>query len=210
MAIDVYGSVYAPGVTIDRPNEIGDGAEVSATISCLAPWDIDDNPEDDTMTVYASNLPVVTYGSSDVYWTIGIALLMLVIAFFAGALNINKKDAILPEKKVVLPSDRPKPVPKKQEEVQVVEDDAVQSDINLDDISFEQGTEMTDELVSEQKDLPIDEMLVEPEEEVIDIDDSSASGRLSALRREMETDSGDKESSRDELSKRLDSFLKDR
>ena len=210
MAIDVYGSVYAPGVTIDRPSEIGDGAEVSATISCLAPWDIDDNPEDDTMTVYASNLPVVTYGSSDVYWTIGIALLMLVIAFFAGALNINKKDAILPEKKVALPSDRPKPVPKKEEEVQVVEDDAVQSDINLDDISFEQGTEMTDEIVSEQKDLPIDEMLVEPEEEVIDIDESSASGRLSALRKEMETDSGEKESSRDELSKRLDSFLKDR
>ena len=91
-----------------------------------------------------------------------------------------------------------------------MEDDAVQSDINLDDISFEQGTEMTDELVNEQKDLPIDEMLVEPEEEVIDIDESSASGRLSALRKEMETDSGEKESSRDELSKRLDSFLKDR
>ena len=177
---------------------------------CLAPWDIDDNPEDDTMTVYASNLPVVTYGSSDVYWTIGIALLMLVIAFFAGALNINKMDAILPEKKVVLPSDRPKPVPKKQEEVQVVEDDAVQIDINLDDISLEQGTEMTNELVSEQKDLPIDEMVVEVEEEVIDIDDNSASGRLSALRKEMETDSGERESSRDELSKRLDSFLKDR
>ena len=69
---------------------------------------------------------------------------------------------------------------------------------------------MTDELVSEQKDLPIDEMVVEPEEEVIDIDDKSASGRLSALRKEMETDSGEKESSRDELSKRLDSFLKDR
>ena len=37
-AIDVYGSVYAPGVSIERPSEIGDGAEVSATISCLAPW----------------------------------------------------------------------------------------------------------------------------------------------------------------------------
>ena len=64
IAIDVFGSVYAPGVSIDRPSEIGDGAEVSATISCLAPWDVDDNPDDDSMTVYASNLPVVTYGSS--------------------------------------------------------------------------------------------------------------------------------------------------
>ena len=47
-------------------------------------------------------------------------------------------------------------------------------------------------------------------EEVIDIDDSTASGRLSALRKEMATDSGEKDNSRDELSKRLDSFLKDR
>ena len=90
IAIDVFGSVYAPSVSIERPSDIGDGAEVSATISCLAPWDVDDNPDDDSMTVYASNLPVVTYGSSDVYWTIGIALLMLVVAFFAGVLNFRE------------------------------------------------------------------------------------------------------------------------
>ena len=162
------------------------------------------------MTVYASNLPVVTYGSSDVYWTIGIALLLLVVAFFAGALNIKKQDANLSEKKVVQTSSQPKLVQKKQEEVQVIKEDAVHSDTNLDDISLEQENEITDEIITQQKDLPVDEVIVEPEEEVIDIDDSSASGRLSALRKEMETDSGDKESSRDELSKRLDSFLKDR
>ena len=54
------------------------------------------------------------------------------------------------------------------------------------------------------------DLVVEPEEDVIDIDDSTASGRLSALRKEMATDSGEKDNSRDELSKRLDSFLKDR
>lgn len=54
------------------------------------------------------------------------------------------------------------------------------------------------------------ELVVEPEEEIIDIDDSSASGRLSALRKEMATDSGEKDNSREDLSKRLDSFLKDR
>ena len=103
IAIDVFGSVYAPSVSLERPSEIGDGAEVSATISCLAPWDVDDNPDDDSMTVYASNLPVVTYGSSDIYWTIGIALLMLLIAFFAGVLNIQRSDLELVEKKLPSP-----------------------------------------------------------------------------------------------------------
>ena len=134
----------------------------------------------------------------------------MVVAFFAGALNIKKQDANLSEKKVVQTSSQPKLVQKKQDEVQVVKEDAVHSDTNLDDISFEQENEITDEIITQQKDLPVDEVIVEPEQEVIDIDDSSASGRLSALRKEMETDSGEKESSRDELSKRLDSFLKDR
>ena len=209
MAIDVYGSVYAPGVTIDRPSEIGDSAEVSATVSCLAPWDIDDNPEDDSMSVYASNLPVVTYGSSDVYWTIGIALLMLVVAFFGGVLNLRNEEHDLGEKKLPQSTHSPKPVIEK-EEVKVVQDDIVLDDMNLDDISFEQGIETTDEVFVSPQVSQENEIVVEPEEEVIDIDDSTASGRLSALRKEMATDSGQKDNSRDDLSKRLDSFMKDR
>ena len=51
------------------------------------------------------------------------------------------------------------------------------------------------------------EPVVEPEEEVIDIDDSTASGRLSALRREMDSDSdGQLSKSREDLAKRMDSF----
>ena len=65
------------------------------------------------MTVYASNLPVVTYGSS-IYWTIGIALLMMVIAFFAGVLNFQRNEQELVEKKLPESSQRPKPVEKRK------------------------------------------------------------------------------------------------
>ena len=209
IAIDVFGSVYAPGVSIDRPSEIGDGAEVSATISCLAPWDVDDNPDDDSMTVYASNLPVVTYGSSDVYWTIGIALLMLVVAFFAGVLNLQRNEPEPVEKKLPDSKQQPKQVVEKKEEVQLVQEDISIDDMSLDDMSFDDPAANVEpnavENMAQNSDL-----VVEPEEEVIDIDDSTASGRLSALRKEMATDSGEKDNSRDELSKRLDSFLKDR
>ena len=56
IALDIFanrGMQSTPRVELDRPSEVEDGAEVSATVSCLAPWDIDDNPEDDTMTTYA-------------------------------------------------------------------------------------------------------------------------------------------------------------
>ena len=75
-------------------------------------------------------------------------------------------------------------------------------------MSFDQ--EISDIEDETQSELPGEDEMIEPEEEVIDIDDSTASGRLSALRREMASDSGQKDNSRDELSKRLDSFLKDR
>ena len=210
MAIDVYGSVYAPGVSIERPSEIGDGAEVSATISCLAPWDVDDNPGDDSMTVYASNLPVVTYGSSDVYWTIGIALLMMVIAFFAGVLNFQRNEQELVEKKLPESSQRPKPVVEEKGEVQLVQEDKPKDDLSFDDMSLEQELRDMSESLAEENIDQGNEITVEPEEDVIDIDETSASGRLSALRKEMATDSGEKDNTRDELSKRLDSFLKDR
>ncbi|MBB70701.1 MAG: hypothetical protein CMB28_06315 [Euryarchaeota archaeon] len=204
IALDIfsnYGTQTAPRVTLDRPSEVDDGAEVSATVSCLAPWDVDDNPEDDTMTTYASKRPLVTYESTDIYWSGGVAILMLIIAYFGGILNLRKP---VPEKKEV-PLQVKEPVQKKTEpEIQVVSED-----IDLDDISFDEDIGEPD--ITEDEPEPLSEPIVEPEEEVIDIDDSSASGRLSALRKEMDSDSdGQVSKSREDLAKRMDSFLKDR
>ena len=202
--LDIYGSEFAPSKTIDRPDEVEDGAEVSATVSCLAPWDVDDNPDDDSFTVYASNRPIVTYESSDVYWTIGIGLVMLIVAFFTGMLNFQRpEEPANKEKKSPEIRQESKPEVKQEDEVEVIPED-----MSLDDMSFDQ--EISDIEDETQSELPSEDEMIEPEEEVIDIDDSTASGRLSALRREMASDSGQKDNSRDELSKRLDSFLKDR
>ena len=82
--------------------------------------------------------------------------------------------------------------------------------MNLDDISLGDGDDVNVEPVVEEEPEQVEEIVVEPEEEVIDIDDSSASGRLSALRREMASEPGSRDDSKEELSKRLDSFMKDR
>lgn len=203
VALDIYGSTYAPSVRIDRPSAIEDGAEVSATVSCLAPWDIDDNPSDDSMTVFASNIPLVKYESGDLYWTFGIAIVMLIVAFFTGLLNIQRseiKDLKAPSKTT---KGETKPSPEQKEVVELINDTAGDDDISL-------GDENTMIEISNDSEETMEEEFIEPEEEAIDIDDDSASGRLSALRKEMASDSNEKPESRDDLSKRLDSFLKDR
>jgi hypothetical protein len=50
----------------------------------------------------------------------------------------------------------------------------------------------------------------EKKPQIIDIDEGSASGKLSALRMEMETDDKNPSKKVDNISSRLDSFLKDR
>lgn len=188
VSVDIFGSKYAPSIELDRPEKISDNAEVSATVSCLAPWDLDDNPDDDSISTYASNLPLVTYESDDLYWTGGIALLMLVIAYFGGVLNIQRPE---PE---VLKKSEPK-IQKEVQEIKQAEPEQIVDDMSLGD----------DEIVEKES-----EVFVEPEEEVIDIDDSTASGRLSVLRREIQTDSKSKPDTREDLSSRMDSFLADR
>ena len=204
IALDIFanrGMQSSPRVDLDRPSEIEDGAEVSATVSCLAPWDIDDNPSDDTMTTYADKKPLVTYESTDVYWSGAIAIIMLIAAYFGGLLNLRRPEPVKKEK----PPQIKEQVPSEpKQEIEVVTDD-----INLDDISFDE--EFDDDSVEETEQEIPPEPVVEPEEEVIDIDDSTASGRLSALRREMDSDSeGQSSKSREDLAKRMDSFLKDR
>ena len=149
------------------------------------------------MTVFASKLPLVTYESSDVYWTGGIAIIMVILAYFGGILNLKREEET---------SQKPKTqekISKVQQPVKEVPEVVSEDDISLDDLSLE----IEDDFEEDQSE---PEMEIQPEEEVIDIDDGTASGRLSALRREIETDSPSKPDTKEDLSRRMDSFLKDR
>ena len=132
---------------------------------------------------------------------------MLILAYFGGVLNLkNRKNESgdIPEQKKVPQVDIP---PVQKEEIQVVNE---QPEEDLDDISF--GDDFVEDViddVSDETDAE-EETMIQPEQEAIDIDDATASGRLSALRREMATDTETKPDTRDDLSRRLDSFLKDR
>ena len=110
----------------------------------------------------------------------------------------------VPEQKEVPQVDIP---PVQKEVIQVVNE---QSEEDLDDISF--GDDFVEDKIDDVPDETDveEETMIQPEQEAIDIDDATASGRLSALRREMATDTETKPDTKDDLSRRLDSFLKDR
>lgn len=190
--VDIAGSSHAPILQIKRPSELASGDTLTASISCTSPWDVDDDLTDDSKAVNAGKVPAITYESTDLLWTLSIAVIMVAIAWLLGVIR---------PKHVRTPRDKTskKTSPKKEEKVVEMTIEPEVDDMSLDDISI---TPEPEEITPPPQ---------EPEEEVIDIDDETASGRLSALRREISTDdNAPAASSKEDLAGRMDSFLKDR
>ena len=85
------------------------------------------------MTTYAEKRPLVTYESTDIYWSGAIAIIMLIVAYFGGLLNLRRPE---PVKKENPPQIKEQVKKKPKEEVEVVSDD-----VSLDDISFDEEFE---------------------------------------------------------------------
>lgn len=194
--INIAEGKYAPVIKIKRPAELIEGDTGEARISCLSPWDIDDNDDDDYKTAIATKIPVLTYESSDITWTISIAAVMLGVAWFVGLLRFKTGEKPIQKKKTTTTQ---------QSETKTIDEEIDELEIELDDMSFEED----EESIAEEPILP-PEPTPEKSPQIIDIDEGSASGKLSALRMEMETDDKNPSKKVDNISSRLDSFLKDR
>ena len=73
--VDISGSTYAPIIRIDRPESITEGTTLKATIGCMAPYDIDDDNTDDSMTKVAGLVDDVASQSYDVAIGLGLGTL---------------------------------------------------------------------------------------------------------------------------------------
>ena len=161
--VDVEGSQFAPIVKIKNP-DISDKESLSATIGCDSPFDIDDNPSDDTATaiyVEASESLVTT---NNLLW--GSALTILIVG--AYVLVMQRKDTQRLQGKI---REKPKsttPV-KKQETTQI--DNEIEDDISIEEIQEEEIEEEPVSLIEEI-----------PEVET----DLSPSSRLDSIRQELD------------------------
>lgn len=163
--VDVEGSQFAPIVKIKNPG-ISDKESLSATIGCDSPFDIDDNPSDNTATaiyVEASESLVTT---NNLLW--GSTLTILIVGVYV--LVMQRKDAQRLQGKI---REKPKsttPV-KKQETPQI--DNEVGDDISIEEIQEEEIEEEPVSLIEEIPELETD---------------LSPSGRLDSIRQELDPD----------------------
>ena len=189
--VDVVNSDYAPVVIIGDTQGLPDNDRLEATLSCDSPYDVDDNLEDNKATAYFSieNDPVVE--QSDIFISIGVAVLVLIVAFFAGV--FTQSSSPKPSKK----SGQSKPLPTIKPKVTEPEEEEEEME---EEFSFVFDEESTVEVFEE----PEEETIV-VEQEVIEIQDEldeSPSGRLASLRREM-GDGDEKSLSREDRMNRL-------
>ena len=190
--VDIVTSDYAPVVIISNPQGISDKHLLEATLECDAPYDVDDNPEDNTVTTifYAKSEPVVE--QSEVVTIVLVATVLLIVGYFSGMLNPKDLELKKTEQKTVPLSTAPASESKKTEPIMDIEEDE-------EEFSFEPIQETSIEVFEQVSEEPA------PVDEIIDLDEEreeTASGRLASLRSEIE--SGDrKPETREERMKRL-------
>ena len=194
MIVDIGGLDNAPTIVVDNPGVLDNDDLITAEFRCASPYDIDDNPEDDTaQAYYKSAKSEIIENSQLIYGTITV-IIVLGIAYLAGLLTTNRQRKPRPEK-VRANSSAPDTI----EETEEVEDSAEE---DIDDFSLEIAEDYsTDEIIE----------IIEHDEpepaETQEPDDSSASGRLASLRDEIMTD--EKPVDTRPLSDRMADFFKD-
>ena len=163
--VDVEGAQFAPIVKIQNP-EVSDREGLSATIECNSPFDVDDDPSDNTATaIYVEESEgIVT--TNNLLW--GSAITILIVG--AYLLVMQRKQA-----EVLQEALQSKPKAKKtkaEEEIEVI--DEIEDDISLETI---------------QEEIEYEEEPVSLVEEITDLEtDLSPSGRLDTIRQELEPD----------------------
>ena len=182
--VDIAYSEYAPLVFIENPKSIERDEKITATLGCSVPFDIDDDPDDNSMSSYYKTESALAVSTNDVGWIVGVAGLVLALSWLLGVLQS--------------PTKQPKPVGRKRSEnTASTQTDSKQApssepvdDIQIQPDTEEQGEEAPE--VEDEQNIAALESTIEVIESIQGLEeeetDASASGRLASLREEMGTD----------------------
>lgn len=190
--VDIGGLDRAPIIEFNNPGVFDDDDEIRAEFRCASPYDIDDNPDDDTAKAFYKSADSTIIESSQVAFSVLTIIVVLSVAYLAGILTTNKPRGVKPKKVV--------------EDVLTTESDDEEEEIippqndEIDDFSLELEQESSANDVIE---------IIEDEDETdpVEVEDHSASGRLASLRDEILTD--DKPVDSRPISDRMADFFKD-
>jgi len=183
--IDVAQGSTPPVVTIPAPSQLAKDDQLIATVRCDSPYDLDDDILDDEATTFYTPNSIAIVESSDLIVALGVAFLLIVVAYLAGVMKPQGATKEAPKKKTQ-PIEKPRPVeqtPAEEEEI--------------DEFSFELD-EPVEELTSEMTQAHAEAIEII---EIPDEADESPSGRLASLRDEMSTNGPSAEGREDRMRK---------
>ncbi|DAC06957.1 MAG TPA: hypothetical protein D7H88_06895 [Candidatus Poseidoniales archaeon] len=179
--VDIAYAEYAPVIFIENPESIERDEKITATLGCSVPFDIDDNEEDDTKSSYYKAENILAVSSNEIGWVVGVAGLILAIAWLLGVIQAPKTSATSGAKKMRKPVDSPQTETQPTESTEpLVEED----DFNLQVEEIQPTEDIAEESVA------VDDTQVDSTVEVIESievieEDTTASGRLASLRDEL-------------------------
>ena len=163
--VDVEGSQFAPIVKIQNP-DISDRESLSATIDCNSPFDVDDNPSDNTATAIYVEESQSLVTTNNLLW--GTAMTIFIVG--AYVLVMQRKEAEVLQEKI---RSKPKPSNNKSNP-DMKETEELEDDMSLE--IFEEEIELEEEPVSLVEEITVLET------------DLSPSGRLDTIRQELDPD----------------------
>jgi len=184
--VDIAYAEFAPVVSIENPNSIEKDERITATVSCSVPFDIDDNPDDDTKSAFYKSEGLLSVTSNEVGWVLGVAAVLFSAAWFGGLIRPPAPRNQLQK----TPDRQPKPAQKEsgkaeEETEKNVEISNVETEPESDDIQFqlEEPVEETppDTEEVQRNAVPVIEVIEETQPDA----PATASGRLASLREEM-------------------------
>ena len=190
--VDIGGSEFAPVIVIKDPGTIDDGEQITATIGCDAPFDVDENPSDDSKKADYNEESTLNVSGGDILTTILVAIILVVIAFFAGLMQNNEKGEEIDKTEPIAT----KPIRESVEQIKVEQE--------IDDFSLEFEEDIIQN--SEEEVIDIEDEKPSVVEEPVREPDNSASGRLASLRDELDDDDVIQ---RKPLSDRMNDFFND-
>ena len=185
--VDVaYVGNNAPVITIENPGILERDEKITATIHCNTPFDVDDNPDDDSKSSYYKTESILAVSSNDIGWIVGVAAIVLAVSWLLGFIRPSSQTS---SQKTTKAKDAPR-TPQEDGEEQSASDASPEREEWVDDLSLQ--IEEVPEQVQEEA---IEELIVEVEStstveviesiEVVEEENVTASGRLASLRDEL-------------------------
>ncbi len=170
-----------PFIQIKNPGTIERDELITATLGCSLPFDVDDIPEDDSLTEYYKPESLLTVSSSDAGYIIGVAAMVVLVSWLVMTQGKSKA------RTTAKPAARSKGksgeniANEREKTVEMQQEDDFHIQVEDVEEQSEEKVEPTEELVNDE------DMMVEVIETTVveEETDTTASGRLASLREEL-------------------------